>query len=294
MDAEILRLKNWLLVITFFLLWLTVYLPDPIQQYLAYAGILTIGILHGANDLALLKAVPGGRQLPAARSLGLYLLFVATAVLCFYIFPGIGLVLFLVFSSFHFGEQHWKSKLMLRPGPSRIFYTAYGLLILSLLFICQRESVGEVILQLTGIQPELWWYPLALGVSAMVFTLYLAGNFKRLHASLWREGLYLLVFYLAFRSTGLLWGFAIYFILWHAIPSLVDQMRFLYGSLSRENLFRYLRTAFIYWGVSLLGLGLLYLLIGYFSYSFLPVFFAFLAAITFPHVMVIGKINRRD
>lgn len=283
---------NWMLLLTFFLLWATVYMPDSMEQYLAYGGILTIGILHGANDLALLKASPKTMKQSTYKTLGFYLLSVGLAILLFYNFPKIALLLFLLFSGYHFGEQHWKSKLILRPGPARIFYTAYGLMVLFLLFICQQGEVDGIIIDLSGWTPGTFWYTAILGVSAAVFLLYLAGNYKRLDASLWREGLYILIFFIVFRSTGLMWGFAIYFILWHAIPSLADQVTFLYGTLNRESLVKYIRTALLYWLVSLAGMGLLYLLIRHYSFSFLPVFFSFLAAITFPHVIVIERMNK--
>lgn len=285
-------LMNWMLLLTFFLLWATVYMPDSMERYLAYGSILTIGILHGANDLALLKAAPGKMKQPFFRTLGLYLFSVGLAILLFYNFPKIALVLFLLFSGYHFGEQHWKSKLMLRSGPARFFYTAYGLMVLFLLFICQPNEVDRIIYDLSGLTPGLFWYMMLLAISAAIFLLYLAGNYKRLDASLWREGLYILIFFVVFRSTGLMWGFAIYFILWHAIPSLADQVKFLYGTLNRESLMKYIRTALLYWLVSLVGMGLLFLLIRHYSFSFLPVFFSFLAAITFPHVIVIERMNK--
>ena len=41
---------------------------------------------------------------------------------------------------------------------------------------------------------------------------------------------YLVVLAIVFKASSLIWGFTIYFIFWHSIPSLNDQLIFLYGS----------------------------------------------------------------
>jgi hypothetical protein len=46
---------------------------------------------------------------------------------------------------------------------------------------------------------------------------------------------YLLLFTILFKSSSLIWGFAIYFVIWH-IPSIIDQIKFLNGSFSFPHL----------------------------------------------------------
>jgi beta-carotene 15,15'-dioxygenase len=90
---------------------------------------------------------------------------------------------------------------------------------------------------------------------------------------------------LIFKIGGLLWGFAIYFIIWHSIPSLNDQMRFLYGHTNSSSIKAYLWEGLPYWLLSLASISGLY---WFFNDQtlFLALFFPFLAAITFPHVGV--------
>ena len=103
-----------------------------------------------------------------------------------------------------------------------------------------------------------------------------------------REFFYLIIFTIIFKVSSLIWGFAIYFILWHSIPSMLDQMRFLYGNVSFNHFKCYFRSAFIYWMLSLVGIGFLYFILKD-QKIFNALFFSFLASITFPHVMVILK-----
>jgi Brp/Blh family beta-carotene 15,15'-monooxygenase len=100
------------------------------------------------------------------------------------------------------------------------------------------------------------------------------------------ETFYLLVFTVIFRVSSLIWGFAIYFIIWHSIPSIINQINYLNGEVSWNNFRKYIRSAFLYWVISLIGIATLYLLFKDIE-IFNALFFSFLAAITFPHVLVI-------
>ncbi len=46
--------SNIKLIITFFMLWATSFLSPRLEDYLAYFMILTVGLLHGSNDIELL------------------------------------------------------------------------------------------------------------------------------------------------------------------------------------------------------------------------------------------------
>jgi hypothetical protein len=76
------------------------------------------------------------------------------------------------------------------------------------------------------------------------------------------------------------------FIIWHSIPSILDQIKF-FMVLSFSYFISYCRNAFVYWLASLIGIALLYFLFR--DKKSLMLFFSFLAAITFPHVLVILK-----
>ena len=66
--------------------------------------------------------------------------------------------------------------------------------------------------------------------------------------------------YAIFKVSSLIWGFAIYFILWHSIPSIINQVVYLKGEFNKKNFGSYIKTAFAYWLVSLIGIAVLYLL----------------------------------
>ena len=88
-----------------------------------------------------------------------------------------------------------------------------------------------------------------------------------------------------FNSSSLIWGFSIYFILWHSVPSLLDQISFIYGDLKKINIIKYIKNAFPYWLVSIIGIIILFYIFKD-EKHFYSLFFAFIAAVTFPHAIV--------
>ena len=98
----------------------------------------------------------------------------------------------------------------------------------------------------------------------------------------------LIILMVIFKSSSLIWGFTIYFIIWHSIPSLLEQIKFAYGDLKRVHIMEYTKAALPYWIVSLAGMSLLYLVLKG-EKHFYSLFFAFIAAVTFPHAIVMLK-----
>ncbi|MGB5822100.1 MAG: Brp/Blh family beta-carotene 15,15'-dioxygenase [Saonia sp.] len=297
-DTNFTKLNSFILVSTFFFLWLAVYFEDRVEDIFAYTLIFSFGILHGSNDLKLLHTSPFNRRLGNGFfTISIYyLMFIGLSILFFHFFPDIALVWFILFSGYHFGEQHWISKIKELSVVAKVFFISYGLFILFLLFHAHWIEVSSIIQSITGFLPSFNYYSYPLWISAVVFVLSYLFLFKQKKASaaIVQEVFYLLVFYIIFNTASLIWAFAIYFVLWHSLPSLADQIKFLYGSVSKHNFIKYLKSSSIYWGISVLGLAVLFwTLKDSGETTFLPIFFSFLAAITFPHVVVISRLNGR-
>ena len=165
-----------------------------------------------------------------------------------------------------------------------------------MLFFFHDTEVQQVIWSISNHAINWFGNPVPVIISGilllflMVYSYFTLPNFKNTIA---RELIYLIIFALLFKLGSLIWGFAIYFILWHSIPSLNDQIKFLYGRYSFRNFILYFKSAFFYWVVSLLGIGILYYLFGD-EKLFDAIFFSFLAAITFPHAWVILNMFKKD
>lgn len=289
-------LGGFTIVATFFSLWLAVQFEESAENILAYALILSFGILHGANDLKLIQRSDASKLTGRSffKTLLYYVFFVLGSALLFYFIPMIALVLFVVFSGYHFGEQHWVAKIKSKNVMTKVFFLFYGLTILFLLFSLHAEMVAVIIGNITSIDiPEVFFLYGAISSASMMIVLSIFVFVKEdgIVVNLIKELFYFGVFYIVFSTASLLWSFAIYFVLWHSIPSLVDQIQYLYGNFSVDTVKRYAKSSFPYWMVSIIGLAiLLYVLRDNYETS-LSFFFAFLAAITFPHVLVINRIN---
>ncbi len=295
-DIQIVNLNNFRVVATFFSLWLAVQFQESIENLFAYILILTFGILHGANDLKLIERSEA--TLTSSKSfvktLAYYVLFVSVSAVFFFFIPTFALFLFILFSGYHFGEQHWNTRIPTSSILGKIFFFVYGLFILSLLFYLHATTVTDIIENITALvlSESIYLYGvIGCGFLSLISLLFLTLNSENLKVFFFKELFYVGVFFVVFSTASLLWSFAIYFVLWHSIPSLADQINFLYGSLSQKNVKKYVTSSFPYWIISIIGLCLLLYLFNDDLESSLAFFFSFLAAITFPHVLVIDRIN---
>jgi Brp/Blh family beta-carotene 15,15'-monooxygenase len=91
----------------------------------------------------------------------------------------------------------------------------------------------------------------------------------------------------------LLWGFAIYFILWHSVPSIHSQIVFLEGTVSNFSVKKYILNSLLYWIAALIFLSLLYYFLKEYTSLFLSTIIAFLGGITFPHVIVMNQLHKK-
>ncbi|MEY8021523.1 Brp/Blh family beta-carotene 15,15'-dioxygenase [Muriicola sp. SD30] len=283
-----------MIVLTFFFLWITVNFNIEAEAVLAYFLIFTFGILHGSNDLKLIQQTSSiSKKKFFLRALASYVAVIALTVVFFAIVPTLALVFFVLASSYHFGEQHWSNRIKSSPL-SYLFYSCYGLVIFFLLFYTNAEEVSSIIYQVTGIQILATYYLYVLCASFAGFlVIFLWSQRKnKFKVNLVKELFFLLVFAIVFKTASLLWAFSIYFVVWHSIPSLMDQTTYLYGKVNKNTLLKYLKTSFVYWLVSMIGLGILYFLFHEKQGLFLSLMIYFLAAITFPHVIVMNRLNR--
>ncbi|MGB1449592.1 MAG: Brp/Blh family beta-carotene 15,15'-dioxygenase [Flavobacteriaceae bacterium] len=266
--------------------WLNVW----IQALIAFSLIFSVGIIHGANDLQLIqKKTQKKSNSFFLTSLVLYIGVVLLGIGLFYGLPAFGLLFFVAFSAFHFGEQHLEAKVepSLSPWIKMLLYTSYGAALFGLLFTLQWTEVHQVIFLISEqFVPKQWTeYLCYIGLGGFLVTGLFSPN---LRGWLFFELLLLVFLGFLFSRASLVLGFGVYFVIWHSFPSVKDQMMFLYPKSEQARWQKYLRSSAPYWIFSLLGLAGVYFFFDVSSTAFLPLFFSFLAAITFPHTVVMG------
>ncbi len=276
-------------------MWVAINFSPQLADVFGYVLILSVGILHGSNDLILIKKVLSNKNTKMTAVLSVYLLVILTAAVLFYKWPSMALTSFVLFSAYHFGEQHWAHRVEGSVWASRFFFFCYGMAILLLLFFCNFEETRAVIYDIAQFnltEKTLLNGLVFFGVISISLGSYLVDSDYVKQKSI-EELFYFLLFFLLFNAASLIWAFAAYFVLWHAIPSLSDQIKFLHGDVSFKSVLRYVRQSLFNWIVALLGLTLLYFVFKNDDSVFITIFFSFLAAITFPHVLVISNIYKQ-
>lgn len=281
------------LILTVFLFWLTIQIESSYEVYLSYIFILSIGIIHGSNDISLIKILRKNQTL-TKKYLAVYVALILFNITAFIVWPLIALLFFVIISCYHFGEQHFHSQIKTQNLYSRGLFLSYGILIFGLLFNFNSLDTSIIIEELTGFkfkESHFLWFLITGIISTVVFFILNIRNYKK-ELSYFQEIFLLLLFALLFNLAQLLWAFAIYFTVWHSIPSLLDQIKEIYGVSNKLNFIQYMKSSFAYWLISIVGLIILYYSTVYLKINFVTIFFAFLAAITVPHVIVMYFLNK--
>jgi Brp/Blh family beta-carotene 15,15'-monooxygenase len=278
-------------ILSFFGLWLTSFFSIENQIFTGFTLILTFGILHGGNDIMIAKNILLKKSdYSFIQILSFYIAIICFCSFLFYLIPAVILFLFILVSGYHFGEQQLrfldkkKNKIIIE-----VVQLLHGLLILFFLFEFHSKQVRDIIFDITSVEIRSNYITYSLYGILTFFSIgciYLYLNYKNLIKTLFKELFFLLIFVIIFKVSSLIWGFTIYFILWHSLPSIFDQITYLYGDYSKINFIKYIKAAALYWIVSLIGLAVFYFFLNDIKH-FNALFFVFLAAITFPHVVVI-------
>ena len=281
------------ILITFLFIVLVPLLSNSFVDFFWGFGVLTLGILHGANDLEIIsKSFKGKTNHVYFKSILLYVLVVLLGSIFFLMLPGLALIIFVLFSSYHFGEEHWDDRLSI-SALHFSFYLLYGAFIFFLMFSLQYDSVVEVITKISGYQLEFeFFFYTAIILGGGLLTSMLTNSSTRPHFV--KECLLLLFLAGIFYVGSLLFAFAFYFVVWHSFPSLMTQLKYLYGTLNFKSFLRYFKHSVIYWLASLTSLFLVYHYVDFAADYFMPLFFSFLAAITFPHTIVMGMMKYKN
>ncbi|TPV34129.1 beta-carotene 15,15'-monooxygenase [Paucihalobacter ruber] len=284
------KIQSIRIVSTFFGLWISAYLLGGFENYVAFFLIFSLGILHGSNDITLIKRAYGSENLTFFKVLTSYIMLIGLGTALFFLVPMLALIIFIVFSAYHFGEQHFHFLQVKNTISAYLFYFGYGLFVITLILYLNASDALRIINQMIGVVvvlDVLRWTLLASAILTLVTgtMVYIKQKFN-----VFLELFYLLLFSVVFFIASLIWSFTLYFILWHSLPSLADQVEFLYKEVTKETIVRYIRASFIYWLLSVVGF---FVLVQFFKDNptvMLSFFFSFLAAITFPHVLVMHKI----
>jgi Brp/Blh family beta-carotene 15,15'-monooxygenase len=284
--------ENIALYLTFFLLWISIQFGEVVEDFLAYAMVITLGILHGANDILILS-IKDKKEKSLIKNLIIYISIIFLCLIIYFFSSFITIILFVLLSSYHFGEEHLSKRINVNLLFNFFYFLGYGMLIFSLLFYQSIPDVDLIMLELTGFTFTENQIEITLFTSAgflIIASIFLILTKKNSYELFLKEFFYLLLLYLVFKTSSLILGFAIYFILWHSIPSIIHQIEFISGNLNKKSVLLYVKKAMIYWVISIVGLLSLYAIVPEID-LFATVVFVILFAVTAPHAWVMHKMK---
>ena len=271
---------------------LSYLLPVIYQDILGFILIFSIGVIHGANDLLIIKKYTRKNSIKSQISYFLYYLgLVFLGFIFFYLFPSIALLSFVLVSIYHFGEQHWEVNTSNSDiiNIKRIYpIILHGLVFFVIVFMNNIDIVNDVLLSFNTISLDYTYLRILFIVLFLIYMSLLLLS-KSIRGYFADEFIFFILLFLLTLNSSLIFGFSIYFIFFHSVLSIKDQVKYIYGDDNQQYIKKYLISALPYFILALLFLIGSYLFIDFESLDILPIMFTFLAAITFPHVVVIEK-----
>lgn len=215
------------------------YQPISAQnQFIIFLlGILLVGIPHGAADL-LVASQSASAQKKRFSKLNFFQSYLSRLFLfgvTIYFFPLIGIILFLFFAAYHFGETDLHF-LNTNSIIGKLLVTSYGFVILAIIIVNNSNDLQSLI-QLSGFKFDslsLAWIAdysnTVLSIALLFFYINVFIYFVYFKKSSGISANFLIQFAIIvfiLYNMPLLLGFSFYFIVWHSIISLDNITNFL-------------------------------------------------------------------
>lgn len=266
-----------------------------VENSIGLVLILSVGIIHGANDLLIIKRnISSNTNFSQFNSFIAYFGIVLIGLIFFYFFPSFALISFIIVSIYHFGEQHIEAipqNKNLKSRQRSISIISHGILLFTIIFMNNTEVVRDVFSSFNIVFLNYNFLTIILIITSILYVSILIIK-KDLRSFLITEILFFGLFYFLSITSTLILCFSVYFIFFHSILSIKDQVKYIYGSNYSKSLKRYIINSLPYFILALIFLILFYIYTEIDDNDLLPIIFTFLAAITFPHVLVIEKMYR--
>ncbi|WP_297334814.1 Brp/Blh family beta-carotene 15,15'-dioxygenase [Algoriphagus sp.] len=253
--------------------------------------LVSIGIPHGAIDH--LTSQPRLTKKSLIRFLITYLGLILIYMGLWFIAPKLAILLFLIFSAYHFGQTHYLNRLKNAVWIESVLFISRGFFFLSLILFGSFETTAEIlspILSIRYLGPYQFYFIFAFfGLSIGIqFISKISFNRNDL------LDLFLLPFLLYFSPLFI--SFAVYFGFWHALPSMVSE----YDYLARFPQFRGAKKFIIqllpFSLISMVGIAII-LFLGIKALEMgqlMLLFFVLISLISFPHVIYMDSFFKKS
>lgn len=273
-------------------------IDNQVQFILFFIGIVTLGIPHGAADLLVAnKNAINSNQ--SFTKLKFFLHYIGNLLLfgiILYFLPFLGILLFLAFAAYHFGETDLH-QFNTTSFIGKLFIFSYGLLILATILLTNFETIKPLLVYANlGEKFSLFFvfiennnYTILSFIGILFFMatfIYFNTVGKQIHHKekfLVELGIIIVVLY----NLPLILGFTFYFVCWHSLLSIQKIIKYLHKdnfSTPKKTIFQIsIFSAIALVGIALFGLsGVMFL-----NNSTQIIYIIFgLAVLTAPHMQI--------
>lgn len=287
------------------ILAILVYLLIPEQvnavQYVFLAVVLlTVGIPHGAMDHVIDGAVNDWKPDSFnSRFYGMYLGLMAVYAVVWYFFPLLSMIIFLLITSYHFGQAdtqrfelvHWPYwSMLITRGTSLLILLLFGDLAYaaSIIETITAFNYENTILNFITVE-DIMLYWTALTSIVILLALWKSEKSLNLILIALAENLLLIAM---FNYVNIVIAFSLYFGLWHSYEHVKVMATYLFSQGQELTLSSFYKQSFTFSMIAYLGLLFIYNLLDAFSQTELMVglLLVLISVLTLPHLVVVEQL----
>lgn len=260
--------------------------------------IFLLGIPHGASDHRMFYSLADAYSAKASQHKKyFYFYYIGLMLLCgivWFLFPVFSFVLFLLASAYHFGQLNIHSPDWNSGKINLITSFLSGLFVLAVPLLAHASEAEPVVermlhteLPIGTRQGQLSTAAVVCGLLYGAYLLVLGITAKAPGRILIRESVNWVLLFALFYFSPLWIGFSVYFAIWHALPSMCDQIAFFRQRDTAYSVKRYIQDIAPYSIVSFLGLlACSFLLTEMTVENGMTLLFAGISILTLPHVLL--------
>jgi len=298
-------MRERLLLLGFLFVLINKLLPFDFSQesqvYLFFAGVLLLGVPHGAADMLVAEvgAEKTSRVFSPLRFLIIYLVRLVLFAVFIWFFPLAGNLVFVLFAAYHFGEtdlHDFKTDTV----AGKLFVISYGLLILGFILLHQFETLIPLFSMFPSGQEAtglIQWIAakkyLLLGLILLLFFISTFFYFSRHETGAYNSGSFLIrlgAILCILYFLPMMLAFTFYFIIWHSVLSLRNILTYV-SAQKKHSKASILKQILFYSLLALIGIALAGT--GGFVFihpdTILVYVFLGLAVLTAPHMQVMHE-----
>jgi Brp/Blh family beta-carotene 15,15'-monooxygenase len=206
---------------------------DRYELFIVLGLMLLLGLPHGATDRSISRAIRGEERPERPwRFYGRYLGVIGLYGLLWFVLPGLAFLLFIGISIYHFGQSNWCYVDYGRRWVAIAHFFIWGSAVLLTPILLHGVEAVAIVSEMTGAElsaPDPNMAAGSIATLAFVNGLFLLWLWRGERLSTARMGWEATGFVLLmglYLSNSLLIGFTVYFVFWHSLASLLDQLRF--------------------------------------------------------------------